>query len=37
MESTFVDPQLPIYCTLLPILQYKGLPESGKGGMKEYL
>jgi hypothetical protein len=36
MESTFVDPQLPVYCTLLPGLIRCELPESGKVRMKEY-
>jgi hypothetical protein len=36
MESTFVDPQLPIYCALYyPTLQDKGLPESDKVRMRE--
>jgi hypothetical protein len=36
MESTFVDPQLPIYCTLLTSLSRQELVESGKVRMKEY-
>jgi hypothetical protein len=37
MESTFVDPSLPIYIALCyPTLQNKGLLESDKVRMKEY-